>query len=335
MFNIKKYLKELALKQETLTMYGLLEAIKEHSTLLGNLINLEKITDYVEKLPWNNAIENEIDFIQHLIEINSNLLPAINLDTFNPLLNSYRNSILFKLGYRIVNSDVIIGREEEIKLCQIFLNRKYKNNLIILGNPGVGKTAIVSSLSDLIDCDEIIAIEPNKIISNTKYRGEFEEKISSIIDDAIKFKKILFIDEIHSLINCGLSEGGISANNILKPYLLNPDFRLIGATTLEEYKHIVTDKAFERRFNILKLAEPNKKTLKKIIEKNFEDLFLKMDEHSFAEIFLFLDAMHERAYPDKLIDFFDLWHAYNLSERAFQNLDKIKDVFNKNFVDLN
>ena len=271
---------------------------------------------------------NDFSFIQFLIDVDSDYKQAIDLTKFYNISTAYKNSLLFTYGYKLnsISKQKLIGRDYEVKICNILLNRKHKNNLIIVGSAGVGKTAIVLELSKF-NSDDIIAIEINKVISGTKYRGEFEERISQIINDAIRFKKTLFIDEIHTLINCGGSEGGVSANNILKPYLTMDGFRLIGATTLEEYQNLVSDKAFERRFNIFKLSEPSRSALLQIIKAHFPILHNLIDVAIYDDLFGFLDNFQNRHYPDKLLDFFDLWHAYNQSENTMMNIREIKELF--------
>ena len=172
--------------------------------------------------------------------------------------------------------DPVIGREKEIdRLIQI-LCRRTKNNPILLGEPGVGKTAIVEGLAKKILCADvpdvllnkkIIAIDLGAIISGTMYRGEFEKRLKKIIDDAKNDDDtILFIDEIHTLVGMGASGGQLDAANMLKPELAKGDLKVIGATTVSEYKkYIESDPAFERRFQSILIDEPNAKETEEII----------------------------------------------------------------------
>ena len=156
------------------------------------------------------------------------------------------------------------------------LTRRTKNNPLLIGEAGVGKTAIVEELSRLIKEHEvpqkllhkrIISIDMSSLVAGTKYRGEFEEKINKIIKEVEDNDDIiLFIDEIHTLVGAGGAEGAIDAANIFKPALARGRIRVIGATTLAEYKKFMeSDKALDRRFQTVMVEEPNKDTIKKII----------------------------------------------------------------------
>ena len=165
--------------------------------------------------------------------------------------------------------DPVIGRDEEIRRCMQVLSRRTKNNPVLIGEPGVGKTAIAEGLATRIvdrDCPEsmrdarIMALDVGQLLAGAKYRGEFEERLKAVLREvaASEGSVILFIDELHTIVGAGQSEGAVSAGNLLKPALARGELRCIGATTLDEYrKHIEKDPAFERRFQPVYVGEPS------------------------------------------------------------------------------
>ena len=174
------------------------------------------------------------------------------------------------------NIDPVFGREDETNRLIEVLCRRTKNNPVLVGNAGVGKTAIVENLARrIVDLDvpnnllnkRIISLDMGSLISGTKYRGEFEEKLKKIINEITDNEDIiLFIDEIHTIVGAGGAEGAVDASNILKPFLARGKVRIIGSTTITEYnKYIEKDKALDRRFQKILVEEPNKKNLKNIL----------------------------------------------------------------------
>ena len=164
--------------------------------------------------------------------------------------------------------DPVIGRDREIERVMQVLARRQKNNPLILGDPGVGKTAIVEGLAQLIASGNVPDILRGKqvwtldlasLVAGSKYRGEFEDRMKKVVAELEKSKNdILFIDEIHTVIGAGSAEGSIDAASILKPPLSRGEIQVIGATTAEEYrKHVEKDAAFERRFQPVNIGEPN------------------------------------------------------------------------------
>ena len=194
-----------------------------------------------------------------------------------------RNNLeIYKIG--VVLNDIInmeesvIGRERELELMIETLLRKKKNNPLLIGRAGVGKTSLVEELVRRIKLGmvpeelqekEIVMLEMGALVAGTKYRGEFEERLTKLIKEIINNKNIiLFIDEIHSMVNAGGAEGAINASDILKPYLARGELKCIGATTTEEYyKFIERDKALERRFEKVLIEEPSLERTKEILTK--------------------------------------------------------------------
>ena len=219
------------------------------------------------------------------------------------------------------NIDPVYGRDNETNRLIEVLSRRTKNNPVLVGNAGVGKTAIVENLSrKIVNSDvprnllnkRIISLDMGSLISGTKYRGEFEEKLKKIINEVIDNDDIiLFIDEIHTIRGAGGAEGAVDASNILKPFLARGKVRIIGSTTISEYtKYIENDKALDRRFQKILVEEPNKKNLKNILS-NLKEIYesyhgVIIDDEIIDEIInLSSKYIYDRYEPDRSIDVLD------------------------------
>ncbi len=217
--------------------------------------------------------------------------------------------------------DPVIGREEEIERLVQILARRTKNNPVLLGEPGVGKTAIVEGLaqkiargeiSDVLNGKRLLALDLASVVAGTKYRGEFEQRLKNIIDEIAAAKDaIIFIDELHTIIGAGAAEGSIDASNMLKPALARGEVQCIGATTFDEYrKYIETDTALERRFQPITVDPPDVEqtiTILKGIRAKYEQHHkVKYADDALQAAAAIADRyITDRAMPDKAIDLFD------------------------------
>ena len=217
--------------------------------------------------------------------------------------------------------DPVIGRDTEIQRVIQILSRRTKNNPVLIGEPGVGKTAIAEGLAQRIVTDNVPEILRNKriislsigsMLAGAKYRGEFEERLKKAIDEVQQHDDmIIFIDEIHTLVGAGATEGAMDAANILKPALARGEFQVIGATTLDEYKkHIEKDAALERRFQPVQVGEPNEEDALEILKglRDRYEAFHKAkitDEALKAAVSLSSRYITDRFLPDKAIDVVD------------------------------
>jgi len=217
--------------------------------------------------------------------------------------------------------DPVIGREQQIARMITILGRRTKNNPVLIGEPGVGKTAVVEGLAQRIVAEEVpeflldkrvIMLDLAGMIAGTKYRGEFEERLKKVVDELTDDKNsIVFIDEIHLLVGAGAAEGAIDAANMLKPALARGKLRLIGATTLDEYrKHVEKDAALERRLQTVMVPEPTHKetvAILKGLKKHYEKFHgVTIDDEVIADVaYLAGRYIHDRFMPDKAIDVID------------------------------
>ena len=239
--------------------------------------------------------------------------------SLTPTLNQFGEDITQKAEQG--KFDNIIGREKEIERIIQILSRRTKNNPCLIGEPGVGKTAIIEGLAEkIVEANvpetlknkRIVSMDISGLVAGAKYRGDFEERIKKALNEAKQVGDvILFIDEIHTIVGAGAAEGAIDAANILKPLLARGEIQLIGATTIEEYrKYIEKDSALERRFSQVKIEEPNEQNTIKIL-KGIRDQFeahhnVKItDEAIETAVKLSIRYINDRFLPDKAIDLID------------------------------
>ena len=250
---------------------------------------------------------------------NGSKVPAKNSKSTTPILDSFSINLTGLASEGKI--DPIVGRDSEIKRMIQILNRRTKNNPVLIGDPGIGKTAIVEGLAikiinkevpENLNNKRIMVLTPSTMVAGTKYRGEFEERINQVVAEVQKAKDvILFIDELHTLVGAGSAEGSLDAANILKPALARGDLQLIGATTTDEYtKHIEKDAALERRFQPIIIKEPSAKETMGIlmgIKEKYEDYHKVIIPAKTIEsaVGLSVRYINDRYLPDKAIDLID------------------------------
>ncbi len=259
-------------------MTELLERAEKEATDLGDsyistehlLLALAEVNSDAREVLSVNAANRE-----RLLQAIKELRKASGVTNVNDPGAESNYEALKKYGIDLIEQaqagklDPVIGRDEEIRRCMQVLSRRTKNNPVLIGEPGVGKTAIAEGLALRIinsDCpnsmkdSRLIALDIGQLLAGAKFRGEFEERLKAVLREvaASEGRVILFIDELHTIVGAGAAEGAISAGNLLKPALARGELRCIGATTLDEYrKHIEKDAAFERRFQPVYVCEPS------------------------------------------------------------------------------
>ncbi len=266
------------------------------------------------------------------------------IGNYNEKLTIYQ--IGNNLNKNVSQKEKTIGREEEISSVIEALLRKKKSNPLLIGKAGVGKTAIVEELARRINKGlvpnellnkTIVMLEMGSLVSGTKYRGEFEERLTKIIKEVIDNKNIiLFIDEIHTMINAGGAEGAINASDILKPYLARGDIKCIGATTTEEYyKTIYKDKALDRRFYAIQVEEPDKEKTEEIlkgIKKEYEEHHhITISDENIKDLVKYADIyLKTKSNPDKTIDLLDMICAsVKVKNASFIELERLNTSLEK------
>ncbi|MGB4414361.1 MAG: ATP-dependent chaperone ClpB [Paludibacter sp.] len=303
------------------------KAIDKSSKAGDQFVSLEYIllALAIEKNTLTKALHdagiNEKDLQEAINELRkgSKVNSASAEDTYNSL---GKYAINLNEQARTGKLDPVIGRDEEIRRVLQILSRRTKNNPILIGEPGTGKTAIAEGLAHRIvrgdvpenlKSKQIFSLDMGALIAGAKYKGEFEERLKSVVNEVIKAEGevILFIDEIHTLVGAGKGEGAMDAANILKPALARGELRAIGATTLDEYqKYFEKDKALERRFQIVMVDEPDIPSTISILRglkeryENHHKVRIK-DDAIIAAVELSSRYITDRFLPDKAIDLMD------------------------------
>jgi ATP-dependent Clp protease ATP-binding subunit ClpB len=297
-----------------------IESGDEYVALEHLLLAMLSINDTCSKILKDRGLtEKDLKQAIHDLKKGSTVTSPHAEDSYNAL-NKYARNLndLAEKG----KLDPVIGRDEEIRRVLQILSRRTKNNPILIGEPGVGKTAIAEGLShrivsgdvpDNLKSKQVFSLDMGALIAGAKYKGEFEERLKSVIKEVIasEGKIILFIDEIHTLVGAGGGEGAMDAANILKPALARGELRAIGATTINEYqKYFEKDKALERRFQSVLVDEPDTDSsisilrgLKERYETHHHVQI--MDEAIIASVNLSKRYITERYLPDKAIDLID------------------------------
>jgi len=305
--------------QEIFKKYGL--TLKQAEDTLDEIIDAEQQKDDFDQIVQD--MESELDGFMDNGEADDEMqVPKKNVSkkkkSTTPTIDKFGTDLteLAKNG----DLDPVIGRWEEIRRVIQVLSRRTKNNPVLIGDPGVGKTAIVEGLAqeiadnnvpEILLNKRIVKLELGNIVAGTKYRGQFEERIRNIIREIKKSKNIvLFIDEIHTIIGAGSAEGSLDASNMFKPALSRGELQCIGATTLDEYRKIEKDGALERRFQPILVKEPSIEEtieiLKGLRPKYEEHHKIKIDDSAIkAAAELSARYITNRYLPDKAIDLID------------------------------
>ena len=320
------------------TEHLLLAIMKE-----GDCVAVRIITELnVEISKIYNEIAKVINEEESDREIKKDIERGKGNYSLTPTLNQFGEDIT--LQAEDGKFDNIIGREKEIERIIQILSRRTKNNPCLIGEPGVGKTAIVEGLAEKVVLGEvpeslknkrIVSVDISGMVAGAKYRGDFEERIKKALNEVKKVEDvILFIDEIHTIVGAGAAEGAIDAANILKPLLARGEIQLIGATTIEEYrKYIEKDSALERRFSPVDVGEPTEKETIEII-KGIRDKYeahhnVKItDEAVNSAVTLSVRYITDRFLPDKAIDLIDE-AASQVRMKIFTEPDEIKTLEEK------
>ncbi|MDO5707113.1 MAG: ATP-dependent Clp protease ATP-binding subunit [Andreesenia angusta] len=282
-------------------------------------ININEVISFILNYLGHTHNKHSSGFDDHNIDMDSNLMFKMGEESQSQNVEKYGRD-LTKMA-KDAKLDPVIGREDEINRVIQILSRRTKNNPVLIGEPGVGKTAVAEGLAQKIvegDVPEtlknkkIVTLDIASMIAGSKYRGEFEERIKGLIDEIKEDENIiLFIDEMHTLIGAGASEGSVDASNILKPALARGELQTIGATTIDEYrKYIEKDSAFERRFQPVNVAEPSEEDSIKILiglrDKYEAHHGVKIPEEAIeAAVELSVRYINDRFLPDKAIDLID------------------------------
>ena len=247
--------------EEVGTEHILLAIIKEGDCAAARLLNTLGVN--IQKL-LNEVLEAIGEDPQKYREEFSKAR-NMSRDGVTPTLDQYSRDLTLMAREGVL--DPVVGREKETQRVIQILSRRGKNNPCLIGEPGVGKTAIIEGIAEsivngtipeVLSGKRLVSLEMSGLVANTKYRGEFEERIKRVINEAaMDGNVILFIDELHTIIGAGGAEGSLDASNILKPALARGELQVIGATTIEEYrKHVEKDAALERRFQPVMVEEP-------------------------------------------------------------------------------
>ena len=321
-----------------------------YTPLLKRIINLS-LEEANEKRIELNAIHLFKALLEEGEGIAIRLLYGMNID-LEKLYDEVKDNVkknnkkleIFNIGKNLMDitnmDEQVIGRDKEISLIIETLIRKNKNNPLLVGDAGVGKTAIVEELvrrikkcevPKILQDKKIVMLEMGSLVAGTKYRGEFEEKLTKLIRELENNSEIiLFIDEIHTIVNAGGAEGAINASDILKPYLARGKIKVIGATTTGEYnKFILKDKALNRRFELIRVLEPNTNETINILNNvkiNYENHYnIKISKENIKDIVYIANKyIVDKKNPDKSLDILDSVCA--MKEVDSYTLNKINNL---------
>ncbi len=298
------------------TEHLLIGILKENDSLA---IRILKDLDVEDDDLYSDIAKTLNEFEENMSEINQDKQEKQNQNSNFQMLNQYGNDLTRQAEEGIL--DPVIGRIEETDRVIEILSRRTKNNPCLIGEPGVGKTAVIEGLAQKIingnipenlKNKKVITLDITSMVAGAKYRGDFEERVKKCLAEVKKAEDIiLFIDEIHTIVGAGAAEGAIDAANILKPLLARGEIQVVGATTIKEYrKYIEKDQALERRFQPIYIEEPNKEDTIQIL-KGIRDKYeahhnVKITDGAIvAAVELSTRYIYDRFLPDKAIDLID------------------------------
>ncbi len=299
------------------TEHILIAMIKESDCVATRLLNTMKVN--IQKLYVDLLVAMGQDVSSYKEEVEKTRKKNKNTDSNTPMLDSYSRDLTAQAAEGKL--DPVIGREKEIERVIQILSRRTKNNPCLIGEPGVGKTAVAEGLAaeiirgnvpDTVKGKRVLTLDLSAMVAGSKYRGEFEERIKKVIEEVRQDGNVLlFLDELHTIIGAGGAEGAIDASNILKPSLSRGEIQLIGATTIDEYrKRIEKDAALERRFQPVMVEEPTEDQTVEILKglrPRYEDhhRVAITDDALEAAVRLSARYINDRFLPDKAIDLID------------------------------
>lgn len=354
---LREYLQNMINKEESIRIIGTTQELKEilDDVFMQKKRNNDSETTFEELLLINLLVS---DTLAKDMLIDTNVNPQqvyMILDNYMqnrsrgkdvsdyPNIAKYGDDLVAKAATKI---DGVIGRDKEIERIIQVITRRTKNNPILIGEPGVGKTAIVEGLAkkiaendvpDIIKGKRIISLDMASMVAGTKYRGDFEKRISDTLKEVESQEDIiLFIDEIHTIVGAGSSEGSLDASNIMKPYLTRGELKVIGATTITEYRQFIEkEAALERRLQPIMVEEPTVDETIEIIKgiKKFYERFhrIEITDEVIEEAVKLSDRyITDRYLPDKAIDVIDEASS-NLKVDSFkipEELVKLTEEFN-------
>lgn len=317
------------------------------------LVTAKKIVNYIAEhnisekyyvFPFENETAADTELYEELLSNNNSLDSLLEnlrkehhiIGTRMRLREEHLPALLKMTGYfiDIEKSDCsyFCGRERELFKMTVAVNKSIKNNILLIGNPGTGKTKLVEAFASTNRLHNVFVIECAKLIGTTEYRGAFEQRTTDFIEYAKRNGLIIFFDEMHSLINLGKSTGGMSITDILKPYLLDSELVFIGATTTKEARFFAEDEAFKRRFSMIKVEEPSDEELIRIKKSLEDNLFLEVviDDDSAIRILHHLrEELPSMFFPDKLIDFMDYLYSYKSIKTSDICVEEVLDEYIK------
>lgn len=321
-------------KSEVILYTPLLKIVLNDASVIANNEHSE-----VTEFSLMNALLTSDDGIAIRILI----LMNIDIDALYNEIAKGSTKTIFSIGTNLneKSENILIGRDKELNNIMEILLRRVKNNPLLIGEAGVGKSAIVYELARRIKVGDvpeklkkykIVSVDMSTLLANTKYRGEFETRLNNIVKEIKEQGNIiLFIDEIHTLVKSGGGESSVDAANILKPYLASDEVKIIGATTISEYEHsIARDKALERRFRVVNVLEPNNEetvNILKGVKKLYEDYHqIKISDDVIKDVVKLTDEFITNNHnPDKSLDVLDYvcsrvsMRSYGSTEEAMCN----------------